>query len=213
MRDIFNIKKKFTQNSSKSVDFEEHYNKLREKYLDLKRESERLTKKLERVERHNRYPEEAILFSTSHGNYYPVITVRQKLSIYWQVESLCFELTGRNERERYGFLYLKPIYKETTSPSLKIVKRLVIRDFVIDNKYRDRGFGSLLLREVLLYLVSLFGTKTPVVGSLSAVDEADLNNHMRRNHFYKKFGFEVTNGRIFLEEIDVKFLAQLRDDA
>ena len=70
-------------------------------------------------------------------------------------------------------------------------------------KYANRGVGSVLMRELLIYAKEI--ECSFVAGILSDIDvKGDANRRSRRRHFYEKFGFEVIEdeygkGRISLE--------------
>ncbi|WP_460058871.1 hypothetical protein [Pseudolactococcus yaeyamensis] len=69
-----------------------------------------------------------------------------------------------------------------------------IVSFITWNKQRDKGYGSLLLREFLKCMEDVTkkskGNIT-IFGELRKIDEVDENNHQRRDHVYQKFGFEL----------------------
>lgn len=147
-----------------------------------------------------------ILFSKTIQNRRIIITVRYNLNYKKQVEMLYFSLDDGQGKTKYAHqLQLQALYGHHDG----LFKQLVIRDFLIRDS--NRGYGSLLLRESLLYISQLFGVKTKIVGKLSFVDEVDKVNHQRRDHLYQKFGFSITDGRISLDEIPVAMLVKERD--
>ncbi len=86
-------------------------------------------------------------------------------------------------------LYSSIIYSE----KLNFVESIYIDDFIGDP---DKGYGSKLMTELLNYARTLKAHH--IKGNLSCVDEVDLNNKARRNHFYKKFGFKINGNLIYL---------------
>ena len=55
----------------------------------------------------------------------------------------------------------------------------------------DQGFGSLMM-ESFLRLLKHMGFSCFVKGWLSPIDGLDKENDARRRHYYKKFGFDIT---------------------
>lgn len=84
----------------------------------------------------------------------------------------------------YGKLIVEMEYCE----NFGYLERMMIQEFVIKTKHANKGYGSLLMKEFLVYLDQTKRKKVTITGKLSEVDE---NNRLRRNHFYQKFGFEI----------------------
>ncbi len=168
----------------------------------LKNQINALEKDLLRIEESN-HRESMILFSQISQGRRIIITVWHSLNYKKQIDRLYFSLDDGQGSTKYAHcLEIKVHY----SCQDGLFKQLVIKDFLV--KKPNRGYGSLLLREALLYISQLFGVKTRIVGKLSFVDEEDKENHQRRDHLYQKFGFAVTEGKISLDEIPVAMIAK-----
>lgn len=62
------------------------------------------------------------------------------------------------------------------------------------SKPANQGYGTVILQEFFNYFTERQTQPVEVDGELSAFDEADENNHQRRDHIYRKFGFEIVDG-------------------
>lgn len=80
-------------------------------------------------------------------------------------------------------LVTKPIYSIKYNNTINCIH---IIDFI---STPNKGYGSNVMKAFLKY-VNILQVKK-IVGTLSSVDEKDENNKLRRNHFYKKFGFKI----------------------
>lgn len=58
------------------------------------------------------------------------------------------------------------------------------------------GYGTIILQEFFSYLSEKQSDSILVVGELTEIDERDENNRQRRDHIYKKFGFDFVDGWI-----------------
>lgn len=87
-------------------------------------------------------------------------------------------------------LYSRIIYND----KLKFVESIYIDDIIGDT---NKGYGSKLMTEFLNYVRPLKADH--IIGMLSHVDEVDLNNKDRRNHFYEKFGFKINGNHVYLK--------------
>lgn len=65
----------------------------------------------------------------------------------------------------------------------------VIIDIGIEELYRDKGFGSVLLSEIINY--SKYFDVAKVIGKISYMDVKEPDAKDRLFHFYKKHGFVV----------------------
>ncbi|MCL2574312.1 MAG: GNAT family N-acetyltransferase [Defluviitaleaceae bacterium] len=82
---------------------------------------------------------------------------------------------------------------EATNKSFERIAH--IRGFFVHTP--NAGFGTILMDELIQYAKKHNSTK--ITGRLSSVDEK-FENTDRRNHFYKKFGFEfLDNDKICLD--------------
>lgn len=176
-------------------------------YRILQHTYQQSKKLLEQIEHLNR-DSNTILFTRLSENDVCIITVNCLLNFRKQVGKLCFELYGIGNK-RYGYLEIEADYYDLGTAKDTLLKQLRINDIVFGKQYCGQGYGSLLMAEALHYVAHLFGENVTIVGYLSSVDEADDDNRLRRDHFYKKFGFNVQNERIVLNGIP---LEMVKDD-
>lgn len=81
-----------------------------------------------------------------------------------------------------------------------LIGKAIISHCMAKNNNENKGYGSMVMEQFLRYIKVLhmelaIGT---VTARLSSVDETDINNKNRRNHFYEKYGFKIDGERAVL---------------
>ncbi len=74
------------------------------------------------------------------------------------------------------------------------IKYFIISNINCEEGQCGKGYGSMLMEQFFEVIKPFKPNK--ITGWLSPVDEFDDNNKKRRNHFYEKFGFEITDRHI-----------------
>lgn len=127
-------------------------------------------------------------------NSYFLITVENEFNFHRVLSGLNF----------YGYI-LEP-YKEHPTKVMRLNTEIIYNDKLkyIEGIYLEeiigdsnKGYGSKVMKSFLEYIRPLHVKY--VTGTLSMVDEIDLENKSRRDHFYKKFGFKIKGSHIYLE--------------
>ena len=127
-------------------------------------------------------------------NSYFLITVENEFNFHRVLSGLNF----------YGYI-LEP-YKEHPTKVMRLNTEIIYNDKLkyIEGIYLEeiigdsnKGYGSKVMKSFLEYIRPLHVKY--VTGTLSMVDEIHLENKSRRDHFYKKFGFEIKGNHIYLE--------------
>ncbi|WP_407351006.1 hypothetical protein VNN41_11375 (plasmid) [Lactococcus garvieae] len=76
------------------------------------------------------------------------------------------------------------------------IDRLYIQEF--KTRHVNQGYGTFLMNILLDYVSHhLKVNEVIIIGWLSPEDEKDKENHLRRDHFYQKFGFEIKGDHIY----------------
>lgn len=88
------------------------------------------------------------------------------------------------EKRHFGYVHYKINFEK---------KRLFIEDFVLSEK--NVGNGGLLMEG--LHKIAERNKLCEIIGSLSPVDEKTEEDKARRNGFYQKHGFEISNNSIY----------------
>lgn len=78
----------------------------------------------------------------------------------------------------------------------KYEKRIYLVDIWIAEVDSNKGYGSILMKSLIKY--AKLNDFNEIYGKLSPVDNDSEEHIKRRNHFYKKFGFEINNNNIKL---------------
>ena len=115
-----------------------------------------------------------------------------------QLTDCFFELFDlRNDRTPnywYSYIWAEMNY----DPDYKYLTGVTIREFRTRAGQVNKGYGSVLMREFIDYMALLIGKECKISGWLSPVDEENEENHQRRDHVYRKFGFEFINDWVHL---------------
>lgn len=137
---------------------------------------------------------ENIMYIEDTKNSYFIITVENEYNLRGLLSSI----------NLYG--YILEQYKEYPTQVMRLntdiiydssyncIQGIHIIDFVGES---NKGYGSKIMNSLFDYIRPL--NANYITGELSAVDEFDLNNKYLRDHFYQKFGFEITGKKICLE--------------
>lgn len=73
-------------------------------------------------------------------------------------------------------------------------QKVKIHEF--SSKFKNCGYGTLVMQEFFIYLEKNQAHPMLVEGILSEIDGNDINNKQRRDHIYKKFGFDFIGKEI-----------------
>lgn len=137
---------------------------------------------------------ENIIRIENTGNSYFIITVENDYNfsgILSEINFYGYTLKEYTENPTQVMrLYSRIIYND----KLRFVESIYINDIIGDT---NKGYGSKLMTEFLNYVRPLKASH--IKGMLSRVDEVDLNNKARRNHFYEKFGFKINGNHVYLK--------------
>lgn len=80
---------------------------------------------------------------------------------------------------------------------------IFIEEFLNPSEHRSKGYGSILIRELLRYAKRTVCQNLVISGKLSTVDEQNENNRIRRDKLYENFGFKREGNKITLKIKDV----------
>ncbi|WP_081166579.1 hypothetical protein [Lactococcus garvieae] len=174
--------------------------------LKQNREYKTQLEKILHIEKYNGSSKKIIYSKGIDGDFW-TIGVKTKYNSRGQMQHLEFELCNLSDTRTplywYGFLGIDVFYD--TDQMLKSFK---IWDFKV--KEENKGQGSMLLGEVLLYLSQIFGEKIEINGWLSTEDEGGAEKRQRIDHVYQKFGFHIEGSHIFLNELPIELINKER---
>lgn len=172
------------------------------KISDLCEENERLYSLFEFND-----SEENILKIISYDSQLFLITYKQKIDykgvvVEFEYNGYVLKKKQRFSKKSFIMMRCNPHYDK----DFNYMKNIFIDDFICESAYRDRGYGTLLMNELIQYAKKL--KVQYISGELSFVDigkndEDDSCKEKRERlyHFYPKFGFiieeyERSNGTI-----------------
>ena len=157
---------------------------------------------LDKVKLFNEKPE-FIVSVVNHNSYTFAVTCNERISEIGILSE--FELKG----------YILDIYQDNAVKGKPIVtldcdvcynspdkthKSVFIADFVIDKSYRNMGFGSVVMEQLVRYSERLCAEY--IFGNLSFLDigaddkdNVHKDNRERVYHFYNKFGFVIDENK------------------
>lgn len=177
----------------------------------LKRENKALKKRLSYFEEFNQN-DQKLLYCQSVKGIYMLASVSYSFDHLKRINRLKFKVNDtfkHSRKDRLNFLNVEAYYHDKEENKLGTLDYLLIRDFII--RTPNKGYGSFLLRETLFHIGQLFGENVRVIGKLSCIDERDFENQQRRNHVYKKFGFEIQSNSVYLETIPLDIITKERE--
>lgn len=141
--------------------------------------------------------EENILKIISYDSQLFLITYKQKLNykgLLIEFEYNGYILKKKQQFSKKSFIMMRcnPHYDK----KLNYMRNIFIDDFICEPTYRDRGYGTLLMNELIQYAKKL--KVQYISGKLSFVDigindDDDRYKEKRERlyHFYPKFGFVI----------------------
>ncbi|MGX7203078.1 hypothetical protein BCR22_11670 [Enterococcus plantarum] len=130
-----------------------------------------------------------------------VVTVTKEVdwARHGQIDKMRFELFNLNNPRtpnyRYSEIWVRMIYHNNA----EYLERIIIIDCTTHYEHINKGYGSILMKEFLHYVKLLNRKELEITGTLSPVDEQKKENHERRDHFYRKFGFKIEGRRLSLK--------------
>ena len=151
---------------------------------------------------------EAIVSIVPLQSHIIVITKECSFDTYGKIDGFSFFAYAMNqcyENSIVGMhiaeLYCTPFY----CSEYQNINEFRIQDFIVSMSWRNRGIGSLLMKELKKFAIKL---KIPrITGWLSTVDigtDEDIDKKECRNrvyHFYEKHGFLITDQKDIILEL------------
>lgn len=177
----------------------------------LKRENKALKRQLSYFEEFNQN-DRKLIYCQSVKGIYMLASVSYSLDHLKRINYLEFKVSdtfNHRRKERLNFLIVEAYYHDEGDNTHGTLDFLLIRDFLMATP--NKGYGSFLLREALLHINQLFGKNVKIIGKLSHVDEQDPENCQRRDHVYRKFGFELKDHCIHMNTIPLDILVKERE--
>lgn len=126
-----------------------------------------------------------------------VVTYMQKLDCYGRISE--FEYHGyilENKHLLSGSAFITMWCNIVYDKEYQYVKNIFINDFICKTEYQNKGYGSIVMEQLIQYAKQL--KVEYILGELSFVDigtsdteKKHIKNRKRLYHFYPKFGFNI----------------------
>lgn len=202
----------FWKNKKQLIQMRTEISRLEIENEQLSLDKKHLKHSLKRMERQNSYlsrimeitnRNELIVKSFPQGDKIYAVAIDTTYNYKGQLTEAHFYLYPIAEAlgsQRYlNHIWIEPQYrKENDLEWLEYVK---ITEFLGKTGEVGKGYGSLNLSVMLEFVKDAFGENITVKGWLSPEDEKDKENKSRRDHVYKKFGFETKENWAILENL------------
>lgn len=162
------------------------------KLLDLSKENEKFQNLLKFNDSN-----ENIVKIISYNSQLFLITQKQEVDYKGYIKS--FEYNGYILKEQQFFSkkpFIKMICNNCYNENPIYLKNIFIVDFISESMYRDKGYGTLIMNELITYAKQLkvkyiSGKLSFIDIGISDDDEKYKEKRKRLYHFYSKFGFTI----------------------
>ncbi|CEF52332.1 hypothetical protein LGMT14_02260 (plasmid) [Lactococcus garvieae] len=192
MKQWFKHSKNSTQNYLEKVDY------LLDENRTLSNQVNSLKKKIKSLSEINEfkyYNKHILQYVEIHEKIF-IVSLEEKLDRDGKVTNLEFMLHDMNDFRSPARWHTHIDFDIFRDQEYGFIDRLYIQEF--QTRYVNQGYGTLLMNILLDYVSHHLKVNEVIIsGWLSPEDEKDEENHLRRDHVYQKFGFEIKGDHVY----------------